>query len=382
MRKLILAFLIVAVLISGGVYYFSRKAPELLRLSIARAINKTVKIEAIEYHFPWTFELRGFQILETRVPFVDEVCFSVDKVLLHVSPLSISQNQLILDDVDVSQALVVVRMRDGKLYHALSGAMSDRAAPVPAGPPRSAAGASQIPLKIRRFHLQKSRFQFVDYDVQSTGFVIELDQIEASFKDISFPFSSNKTEYHLDARMSQGRQQYQASFNLNGWTRFGNYETDAMVNVSDVSLPYFKPYYSQVTSAQIEEGRFSSRLALTIRDEILTANADLELSDLYFRSYEDGNELFGLKAEEILSFLKDSAGKLKFQIVIQWNIRDGGVQKRERIRDAIEKSLKKTLLVNVGNILEKTIKTFSDGGLDQAKDDFEGTLKKVKKLFR
>ena len=58
------------------------------------------------------------------------------------------------------------------------------------------------------------------------------------------------------------------------------------------------------------------------------------------------------------------------------------MQKRERIRQAIEKSLKKTLLANVGNILEKTIKTFSEGGMDQAKDDFEDTLKKVKKLFR
>jgi len=382
MKKLILALLVLAVLVSGGLYYFSRKAPELLRQAIARAINKTVKVQAIEYHFPWTFELQGFQILETRQPFVDEVCFSVDRVLLDVSPLSLSQNKLILDNVDVNQALVVVRMRGGKLFHALSGAMSDRAVSASNQDAQNTAGVSQLPLEIRRFHLEASRFQFADYDVQSTGFVIELDRIEANFKDISFPLSSDKTFYRLDARMSQGRQQKPALFKLNGWTKFGNYETDAMLNVSDLSLPYFKPYYAQVTPAEIEEGWLSSRSALTIRDEVLTANVDIELSALYFRSYEDGDELFGLKAEEILSFLKDSAGKLKFQIVLQWNIRDRGVQKRERIRNAIEQSLKKTLLGNVGNILEKTIKKLSDGGMDQAKDDFEDTLKKVKNLFR
>ena len=304
-------------------------------------------------------------------------------MIFDVSPLSLSQNKLILDNVDVSQALVVVRMSDGELFHALSGAMSARSAP-----PESAVGSqaspdvSRLPLKIHRFHLGASRFQFADYDVQNTGFVVELDRIEGNFTNISFPISSNKTTYHLDAQMSQGRQQRPARFKLNGWTKFGNYETDAMLHVSDLSLPYFKPYYAQVTPAEIEEGLFSSRAAFTIRSEVLTANVDLELSNLYFRSYENGEELFGLKAEEILSFLKDSAGKLKFQIVLQWNIADRGIQKRERIRHAIEQSIKKTLLGNVGNILEKTIKKFSDGGMDQAKDDFEDTLKKVKKLFR
>ena len=137
-----------------------------------------------------------------------------------------------------------------------------------------------------------------------------------------------------------------------------------------------------MTGADIEEGRLSGRGSLRIHNRMLTTDVDLELSGLLFRGYESGEELFGLKADEILSFLKDSAGRLQFHIVLQWDIADRGVEKKAVIRKAIEQSLKKTLLGNVGNILEKTIQKLSDPDLNASKDDWDDTLKKVKKLLR
>jgi hypothetical protein len=372
MKKLVLILLVLAVLFAAGVYFFSRRAPDLLKGSLERALNKTVRIQAIEYRFPGTFELQGFRVLENEEPFRDEICFSVDKVLLHVSPLSLTRSRLLITSVDVSEALVVVRNRRGKLFHALSGAMKAAPAGGPEGPVTEAAAApAQMPLVIQRFHLGKSRFQFIDYDVQQEGFVVELDQIEAQLKRLAFPASQTKTHYQVEARLS-----------VSGWTVLSGYDTDALFRVTDLSLPYFKPYYTQVTPADIEEGRLTSYSSLRISQKIVTANVDLELADLYFRSYETGEELFGLKADEILSFLKDSAGKLKFQLVLQWELGQRGVEKREVIRRAIEQSLKKTLLGNVGNVLERTLQKLSVSDMDETKDDLEDTLKKVKKLFR
>ncbi len=382
MRKIIFAFLVLAVLISGGLYAFSRKAPDLLRQAIQRSINKNVRIDAIEYRFPWTFELKGFQILETREPFVNEVCFAVDKVLLDVSPLSLSSNRLIVDSVDVNGARVVVRKRNGKLMHAFSGVLpaADAAAAEKTAP--EAAPGPALPLVIHRFHLAQSRFQFMDYDVQETGFVIEVDQIEADFQNLILPPGPGRTSYKIDARLLQGRQQRSAELHVTGWTELAGYETDALLRVTDLSLPYFRPYYGQITAAEIEEGRLSSRAALRIHDRLFTGDLDLEVAGLYFRGYEEGEELFGLKADQILSFLKDSAGRLQFHIVLQWDLNDHGVEKKAVIRRAIEQSLKKTLLGNVGGILEKTLQKFSDPDSGASKEDWDDTLKKVKKLFQ
>jgi len=381
MKKIILILLFLAVLISGALYVFARKAPELVRGALQRSINKTVHIDAVEYRFPWSFELRGFQILETQEPFVGEPCFTVDKVLLDVSPLSLSRSRFILDNVDVTGASVIVRKRAGKLMHAFSKAMSAPGAAA-ASPSSKPAVDSALPLIIHRSHFSKSSFKFMDYDVQEAGFVMELDQIEAAIGNITFPSSASKTNYHIDARLLQGRQQRPAQLSISGWTQLADYETDAQIRAADILLPYFRPYYAQVTPADIEDGRLSSRAALRIHHGLFMADVDLELAGLYFKGYEEGEELFGLKADKILPFLKDSAGRLQFHIVLQWDLNDHGLEKRAVIRRAIEQSLKKTLLGNVGDILEKTLQKFTDPDAGASKDELDDTLKKVKKLFQ
>ncbi len=360
----------------------SKKAPEYLRESIQRALNKPVKIGAIEYQFPWTFELKQFEILETEEPFQGESCFYVDSVLVQVSALSLSSNKLILDNVDATQAVLVIRNRGEKLFHALSNATTHTPPETSKSADNSSGEAQQpLPLIIHRFHLGNSQFQWVDYDAQESGFVVGLTDIEANIKDISLPISDEKTIYRVEAKLPQGRAQKAAAIKLSGWTMFESYESDAMLTAQDLHLPFFKTYLSQVTPADIEDGFLSLRGALSVNHKNLTANLDLELTDLLFRSYEDKDQLFGMKAEEILNFLKDRSGKLKFQIVLQWPL-DKRIEKRKVIRHAIEESIKKTLLGNAGNILEKTLKTLSESGFDDAKDDWEGTLKKVKNLLR
>jgi hypothetical protein len=268
--------------------------------------------------------------------------------------------------------------------HALSDAMPQPPAPGPGGAPgpSAAPGRSPMPLAIHQFHLDQSRFQILDYDVQETGFVIEFDQIEARIEDIALPPGPVRTRYRVEAKLPQGRAQRAASFEMSGWTVFGDYETDARWVAQDLSLPYFRPYYAQVTPAEIEEGRLSSRAVLRIHDKSLRADVELEAADLYFRSYEEGDQLFGLKAEEILAFLKDSAGRLKLPIVLEWDLAERGVERRAVVRRAIERSLKKTLLGNVSNLLERTIQKYSDADMGQVKDEWDDTLKKVKKLLR
>ena len=383
MRKIILAVLVLAVLIAGGINYFSRKAPELLRKSIERSLDKTVKIENIEFNFPWNFELSRVEIRDDRGPFKGEVCFAVDKIHLEVSPLSLSQKDLVVDRVDVENAAIFIRSRGGKLYHVLSDAMLVK--PASQGQPAEAGAASSkgtLPLAIHQFRLSNGNFQFIDYDAQPGGFVITLDHIQAVLKDIHLPAQDEKTFYRIDAKLSQGRDQKPAELKVSGWTVFAGYDTDALLTASGLHLPYFQPYLAQVTPAQIQDGYLTCRSSIRVDQKNLTANADIELNGIYFQSYENGEQLFGLKAEEILSFLKDVAGRLKFQIVLQWVLDDPNLKKSDVIRRSIEQSLKKTVLGNVGNILESTLKKIGEGGLDSSKEDLQGALKKVKELFR
>ena len=118
MKKILIALLVLAALSAVTLNLLSRKAPEFLRESIERALNKKVMIQSIEYQFPWVFELRGFQIQE-KDPFEGEESFVVDQVHLEVSPLSLSSKKLVLNKVQVENANIVIRKYRGKLYGVL-----------------------------------------------------------------------------------------------------------------------------------------------------------------------------------------------------------------------------------------------------------------------
>ena len=384
MRKIVFAVLLLAVAVSGTATYLSKKAPLYLRRAIERSMNKTVQIEAIHYQFPWSFRLEKVRLLETDGPFLNEPCFEVSSVLLELSPLSLSRKELVVDNLEVRGAKAVIRQRGGKLWHAFSGAMDHRSSEPAVSAPETASekGPRELPLKIRRFLMQESQFQFVDYDVRESGFVSQLDRITANVKDISFPPDAKRTLYRAEAAFSQGRDESGAPVRISGWTRFLDKETDAILSANNLYLPYFTPYLSQVTPATIEEGTLSLQASLRVKDGLFTTDADLEFAGLFFASYEEGEELFGMKAQEILAFFKDASGYLKFHITLEWPVDDRTFDKRRAVRKAIEESLKRTLLGNAGNILERTLQKLADDGLDASKGDLEDTLKKVKKLFQ
>ena len=384
LKKIILTVILLAMTAVFAVGVFSRRAPQLLVSAIERALNKKVKIHSIEYSFPGHFELQGFEVRE-GAPFEGENSFSVDAVKLDVSPLSLSQKKLIIDRVEVDNADITIIKYRGKLIHSLSSASrkpGGSSALMAQNAPGSSAAAPTLPLEIRDFILNNSNFQFIDYDAQEGGFVIVLDQIHAQIKDVVLPFSSRHTSYGLKARLLQGRDQRSAAAELTGRTAFGSMDTDANLGIQGVYLPYFRPYYGQVTQAAIDSGYLDGRANLRVDKKDLVLNVDLEIMGLLFQSYEAENQLFGLRAEEILSFLKDSSGKLKFKFTARWNIADRTVKAKDVIRKSIERSLKNTVLGNVGNIVQNVIQKIGEGGIGGAKKEVEGTLKKIKDLFK
>ncbi len=381
-KKILLIVLILAVGFVFSVSLFSRKAPDLLRGAIERALNKKVIIRSIEYRFPGTFEMQGFEIQE-KGRFEGETSFTADQIRLDVSWLSLAKKKLVVDKINVEDANVTIRKYGGRLTHSLSDAVK-KARPQEAGTEagKGKGGSSGLPLEIHQFFLSKSNFKFIDYDAQESGFVIVLDEISADIKNIRFPFSSSKTTYKINARLPQGRDQRPGEIKISGWTIFGLMDTDANLNMKSVFLPYFQTYYAQVTPATIQDGYVDSRANIRVDKKELVLNVELEIIGLLFQTYEADNQLFGLNADEILSFLKDRSGRLKFHIEASWNIADRSVRARDVIRKSIEKSLKKTILGNVGNILENTLQKIGDQGVVKTKEDLEGKIKKIKDLFK
>ena len=390
MKKIILLIAFFTLLLSAGFIFaasvIQRNAPQFLRSAIEKSLNKKVIIRDVVYHFPRTFELQGFEIHEKGEPFDGEPSFYVEHVILNVSPMIFSRKVFVISDLELRDADIAVRKLHGKIYHAFSGvrgpkAVSGKSTADPVS--SNETSPTELPLKIHQFRLNNCHFQLADYDTPPNGFVMTLDKINGKIKEIQIPSRGVKTSYSVEADFLQGRGARPAKIKVDGWTDFDSLDTDAVISLKGAHLPYFEPYYRQVTGAFIEDGFSDVYATLKMERRVLDLNMGFELSGLLFRSYEGGDELFGLKAEDLLSFLKDSSGRLKFQIMVEWNTSEKSVKLQEVFRRSIERSLRETILGNVGNILMNALQKVTDGGVSVGKKgNVEERIKKIKDFFK
>lgn len=389
MKKLLF---VIVFLVAGGVVassVLSRKAPGWLRTTLEESLGKDVRIGDILYHFPSSFEVRDFKILE-RAPFPREIAFAVGSMHMSVSLPALARRELRVRKIEVENPEIVVRKKDNRVHHALSGVAAKTSEPSSSktepAPGKDSKG-SGTQLAIEDFEVKGGVFRFIDYDVEATGFVVALDRIDARIRDLELPFSDATTRYEVSARLAQGRDREGAPFQLEGWTRFRGIDTDSRVELKGVSLPYFRPYYAQVTPATINEGTLDARLSAKAVKNELTLNADLEIAGLLFGGYESGEELFGLKAEEILPALKSPTGRLQIPFTVSWNLADPNVRPGDVIRKGITQSLQRVAFANVGNILAGAIKKYADPEktpgtpTDNTAENIEAVADKLKELF-
>ncbi len=383
LKKILPIFSVIFVIaVAAATYFFSRQAPQILVSSIKRSFGKEVLIRSIDYSFPSSFRLNGLEIKEAD-QFSGETSFAADSAHLNVSLWSLLEKKLVLRDFDVENADVIIRKSHGKLIHPFSIARKPDAADSSLN--REAVNPKNdqaMSLVIRQLILKKSRFKFIDYDIQKDGFVIAFENIDALISNVRLPFSDEKTFYKISADMLQGETQKKAQFKISGHTQFRTMDSDVNVVAQEVYLPYFQPYYLQVTPVAIEKAFLGSRTNILLEHNDLTINADLEVADLALAPAASEQQIFGLRTDEMLSYLKDRSDRLKLQIVAQWNIADQNLNARDIIRRSIEKSLKKTVVGNVGEILDHALTSFSGVKMEKNKQSLEQKIAKLKDILK
>ncbi len=384
------ALIVILIGLAAGIFALSllaRNAPGYLREALERSLDKSVEIESITFRFPGTFQLEGITLFEKQGPFKGEVSFAADHIQLEVSPFGFSKKALIVDRMEMQGAMVSVRKWRDKFYQPFTGALPiDETEP----PVRASAGSEAVnkkirmPMEIKLLFIRDGAFQFADYDAKEGGFVIAFNHIEAKLMNISLPALEKKTYYSINAEMPQGRDQRTAEAKVSGWTVFKSAQTEALLTVRGVFIPYFRPYYLGVLGAPVEHGYLETRASVRISEKRLTSDIDLEVSELLLQTDDRESLLFGLKPDEVLSFLKDSSGKLKLQCVIDWNMADRSVRLKDVMKKSIEKSLKKTMVGNVGNIIANTLQKIGEAGSvpGKTKETLEDKIKKLQNFLK
>lgn len=383
MKKWLIVIFAVLIILITGITWMLKEIPSLFVRTLEQQLGRPVRVGSVQFYYPLTLEIKGFEIPENEM-FKGESSFSADKIVFRLHPAALLGGRVVIQTIEVRHPQMALRHWREGLYHALSNASksgkNSSASLIGgklAGPkPRSSVS---LPLVIEHFEIKEGELKVIDYDIQPQAFVVSLTGVNARIDQLVIPPKPDqKTSYRIDARVSQGREEYDAKFHLDGWSRLSDLETDMNFNLNDLMLGYFRPYYDALTKGTLQGGLLALKGNLVIQGGQLTNSNQLELRQLQFAQVPEEEGFFGISLSQLLSSIQARGGVWGFGIVVKWNLHDPSVRPREVIESALKRAVRSSILGNTDQLVQGVVDQIQQKGLGEFSKDIKDSFKEWK----
>jgi len=232
-------------------------------------------------------------------------------------------------------------------------------------------------LKIDRLRIQKGSVDFEDWKPGEPPAQLKLNEIDLEMKEIQYPFHSTRSPIDLKGRL-KGKTKKDGEILTKGWINLKTTDMETSLNVREMDVKVFEPYYRKKVSAEIGSGYMAMDTKITLKEKIIDAPGKLELAHLHIRG-EEGT-VFWIPAKTLISLLKEKGDRIEVSFHMKGSIEDPKFSLQETLLTRIALSLLEALGVpikGVGEeILEKTIK--GEKGLAEELRYLEREFKKKK----
>jgi hypothetical protein len=196
-------------------------------------------------------------------------------------------------------------------------------------------------------------------------------------KEIQYPFHSARSPVELRGRL-KGKTEKSGEILTKGWINLKTMDMEVALNVREIEVKLFEPYYRKKVSAEIDSGYIAMDTKITLKEKIVDAPGKLGLTDLHIKEGE--GTVFWIPAKTLISLLKEKGDRIQVTFHMKGNIEDPKFNLQETFLTQIALSLLEGLGVPVKVVgeegLEKTIE--GEKGLAEELRYFERQFKKKK----
>lgn len=236
-------------------------------------------------------------------------------------------------------------------------------------------------LKIDRLRIQKGSVDFEDWKPGEPPARLKLRDIDLEMKEIQYPFHSTRSPVELKGRL-EGKTKMGGEILTKGWINLKTTDMEISLNVREIEVKLFEPYYRKKVSAAIDSGSMAMDTKITLKGRTIDAPGKLELTDLHIKDGE--GTVFWIPAKTIISLLKKKGDRLQVSFHMKGSLEDPKFNLQETFLTRIAISLLEALGVPIKvvgeEILEKTIK--GERGLIEELRYIEKEFKKKKEKKR
>ncbi|MFA5063122.1 MAG: DUF748 domain-containing protein [Candidatus Omnitrophota bacterium] len=180
------------------------------------------------------------------------------------------------------------------------------------------------PVYLTGLSIRNGKIVFTDKKVEASGYKVILDRLSAHVSKVMLPPTSLKANFKLSTDILDSDSQKLGSIGLSGWVDFGPKDMDAVLNIKDLDLIYFSPYYGNfISQKKLLSAKLNVNATFKAKDNNLNILTDFKLSNLTYAQEEPVEG--GLPELDLtrnaLDFFTDSKGNLglEFEVNTQLN---------------------------------------------------------------
>jgi hypothetical protein len=235
----------------------------------------------------------------------------------------------------------------------------------------------EVFLRIDRLRVQNGSVDFEDWKQGEPPARLKLSDLDLEMKEIQYPFHATRSPVEMKGRL-EGKTKKGGEIHTKGWINLKTTDMETSLNVREIEVKLFEPYYRKRVSAEIDSGYMAMDAKIALKEKFIDAPGKLELSHLYIK--EGQGTVFWIPAKTLISLLKEKGDRIQVSFHMKGNLEDPKFNIQEtlltRVAIALLEALGVPIKVVGEEILEKTIK--GEKGLMEELRDLERQFKKKK----
>ena len=227
---------------------------------------------------------------------------------------------------------------------------------------------------LHSLNVRGGRYVYRDKKISPAGFPIVIEHINASVSKLELPLTILNTPFKVDADIASPDNQKLGEVYAAGWIDFGTKNMDADLEVKDLEITYFTPYYGKfISERKLLSAKVNLVSKLKAEDNNLKIENKFRLSNLVY-AQEEPRETQGFPSLDFtrnaLDLFTNKKGVLDLDFALNTKLDKPSIsveQFKKAILDAALRNLANQPPTEVFEKINKTVQQIEDFGKEMKK---------------
>ena len=376
MKKWFILIGILVVLFIGGYFVLTFYAVKLIQPRLQKVMGPGFTLEEIKLKTTY-LSARGIQYED---PHSNQRFFQVEEIRIYPSLVSLLKKSLHIKELTVLRpSFFFYRSREGRMVGPWVTTKKESEGKEISEEEEKKRGEA-VDVQIDRIRIQKGSVDFEDRKVGDPPSQMKLRELDFEIRDIRYPLASLHSPVELNGKM-KGRTQ-EGSITLKGWIDAKTMDMETSLEIREIEVKTFEPYYRKRVTAEIESGHMDMDSRIVVKEKRIDAPGGLDLINLHIK--EGGGTVLWIPAETLVSLLEKKGHQIKVKFHVKGNVENPQFNLQETFLTQVAISLAQALGIPIKVVGEEVLQgTFKgEKGLVEELQTIERLFKKKKEKKR